>query len=73
MDVLAGPQGTCDEREELAELAGLMGVGLAGVGTDWTVVEVLYATEDYIKCGVAVALVDVIAASYGIVPTVINM
>lgn len=72
MDVLAGPQGTSDEREELAELAGILGLIPVGEDTYWPAVDMLYVTSDYAKCAVAVALVDVVAGAYGIAPTMIN-
>lgn len=73
MNVLAGPMGTSDEREELAELAGIMGWVPASEHTFWPDVADLYVTPDYIKCGVAVALVDVVAAAFGVAPTMIDI
>jgi hypothetical protein len=73
MDVLAGPQSTQAQREELAELAGILGLIPASEDTYWPAVAALFATSDYIKCGVAVAIVDVVAAAFGLIPTVINI
>lgn len=73
MRVLAGPQSTDVEREELAELAGIMGWVPASEHTFWPDVTVLYVTPDYSKCGVAVALVDVVADAFGITPTMIDI
>lgn len=73
MNVLAGPQTTNEQREELAELAGILGLIPAAEDTYWPDVEILYVTPDYVKCGVAVSLVDVIAGAYGVAPTMINI
>jgi hypothetical protein len=73
MEVLAGPQGTSDEREELAELAGILGMVPASDDTDWTDVQTLYVTSDYIKCGTAVALVEIVAGAYGVLPVMIDI
>lgn len=73
MIALAGPQTTDAEREELAELAGIMGWIPASEHTYWPDVADLFVTPDYTKCGVAVALVDVVAAAFGIAPTMIDI
>lgn len=69
MDVLAGPQSTAEQREELAELAGFHRLDLASEDTYWPDVKNLFVTSDYAQCGVAVALVEIVAAAFGVAPT----
>jgi GNAT superfamily N-acetyltransferase len=73
MKVVAGPQSTTAQREELEKIAAGLECILADEHTFWPDVTTLYVTPDYQDCGIAVALVDVIADAFGVTPTMINV
>lgn len=60
MDALTGPQGTPEQRDELAELAGVCDlVPVLGCDHPWRDVDVLYRAPGWEACSKATADVDV--------------
>jgi hypothetical protein len=57
---MTGPQTTPDEREDLAEAAGLLNAHLTcGTGVIWADVTALYCLEGWEKCPLALADVGI--------------
>ncbi|MFJ5103225.1 hypothetical protein [Streptomyces sp. NPDC088554] len=54
--IMTGPQSTADEREDLAELAGLYGALLAySPGLNWADANDVYCAAGWEKCSLAAA------------------